>query len=26
VYEGTPAELHQAQDVVQRYLGVGAHV
>ena len=26
VYEGTPAELHGAQDIVQRYLGVGAHV
>jgi branched-chain amino acid transport system ATP-binding protein len=26
VYEGTPAELHQAQDIVQRYLGVGVRV
>jgi len=26
VYEGTPAELHGAQDIVQRYLGVGAQV
>ncbi len=26
VYEGTPEALHQAQDVVQRYLGVGVRV